>query len=269
MTKPSKKKAAKRSNAASRKRAAPKPVAVVETAPGSEKPVTTPTQDPSAVPAETIETSPEAEVGELKQEIAKFDHDGDGHIGGSKPHGEETAEGDAAEQPAEAPAETVEDAPAPPVADEAEQPVAEGQAPSPVAPFERCSLGPVECRIGRVPLSAVLGLLSPDGLRRIEAEKSTASFESTRQRLLATDGRATPVVFEKAADEAMKPSILHGYAELAAAEDLGVNDVSVILVPAGGASEAQSYIVEMVRQQRAKEQTSDDDELFYRVHAEG
>jgi hypothetical protein len=118
-------------------------------------------------------------------------------------------------------------------------------------------------------LDAVLGLLSPDGLRRIEAEKSTASFESVRQRLLATDGRATPVFFEAGAAEGDAPSILHGYAEIAAAQDCGSDDVTVILIPAGGASEAQSHIVEMVRQQRVKEQTTDkDDDLFYRVHAE-
>jgi hypothetical protein len=98
----------------------------------------------------------------MKAEIAKFDHDGDGHVGGSMPH-------DAA---AEAPEQT------------------------PV--LKLVSLGPVECRLRRVPVEAVLGLLSPDGLRRIEAHKSTASFESTCQRLLATDGRATPVVFAAA-----------------------------------------------------------------------
>jgi uncharacterized protein YkwD len=43
----------------------------------------------------------------------------------------------------------------------------------------------------------------------------------------------------------------------------------VILVPPGGASAAQSHIVEMVRQQRMQGQSPDDDELFYRVHAEG
>ena len=128
-------------------------------------------------------------------------------------------------------------------------------------------LGPVECRMRQVPVEKVLGLLSPDGLRRIEAHQGTASFESTRQRLLATDGRATPVVFEGSEDG--PPTILHGFEEIAAAQVCGVPEVFVILVPPGGASEAQSHIVEMVRQQRAKGQTSDDDELFYRVNAEG
>jgi hypothetical protein len=141
-----------------------------------------------------------------------------------------------------------------------ESPVVETDARS-----QLVSLGPVECRMRRVPVETVLGLLSPEGLRRIEAHQSTASFESTCQRLLATDGLATPVIFEGTDP----PSILHGFEELAAAQVCGVPEVSVILVPAGGASEAQSHIVEMVRRQRAKGQTSDDDELFYRVHAEG
>jgi hypothetical protein len=213
-------------------------------------------------------------VEELKQEIATFDHDGDGHIGGSKPHGAEPTD-DAKEQAAEAGGENAEgedseaDKPVQEPEPEAVEPSAEAEAPKPAAPFERCSLGPVECRVGRVPLGVVLGLLSPDGLRRIEAEKSTASFESVRQRLIATDGRATPAIFELGADKTIQPSILHGFAEIAAAQDVGVDEVSVILVPAGGASDAQSHIVEMVRRQRMSDKPSEDDELFYRVHAEG
>jgi hypothetical protein len=159
---------------------------------------------------------------------------------------------DVAQEPETAPVEVVE-------------PEAPAKAPKKDAHSAAVSMGSVECRLKRLPLEVVLGLLSPDGLRRIEAEKSTASFESTRKRLLDTDGRATPIVFE----DGDPPSILHGFQEIAAAEDCGVNEVSVILVPAGGASEAQSHIVEMVRQQRNQAATSEDDELFYRVHAEG
>ena len=192
------------------------------------------------------QVAPEGE--ELKQEIAKFDHDGDGHVGGSLPHA----------TPAEDAVETTVEAEAP-----------KREAPDKGALSETVALGPVECRMRRLPIEKVLGLLSPDGLRRIEAEQSTASFESTCQRLLATDGRATPVVFASAELAGGQPTILHGFAEIAAAQVSGVPDIPVILVPAGGASAAQSHIVEMVRQQRAKGQTSDDDELFYRVHAEG
>jgi hypothetical protein len=133
------------------------------------------------------------------------------------------------------------------------------------APSDQVSFGPVEARMKRLSTKVVLGLLSPEGLRRIEAQKGTSSFESTCQRLLATDGRATPVIFE----DGDPPTILHGFEELAAAVDSGAATVSVLLIPAGGASEAQAHIVEMVRQQRASKQPSEDDELFYRVHAEG
>jgi hypothetical protein len=159
---------------------------------------------------------------------------------------------DVVQEPETAPVEVVE-------------PEAPAKAPKKDAHSEAVSIGSVECRLKRLPVEVVLGLLDPDGLRRIEAEKSTASFESTRKRLLDTDGRATPIVFE----DGDPPSILHGYSELAAAEDCGVNEVSVILVPEGGASDAQSHIVEMVRQQRDQKAGSEDEELFYRVHAEG
>lgn len=246
MTKPSKNtKSGRRSKAAKRKQAARKPVDVVT----------------AAEPPVPVEPAPQPNVEELQQEIAAFDHDGDGHVGGSLPHSAE--QGPDADSPADA--EVVEEAPADP-APEAEEPETESAA---AAPFDKCMVGPVEARVGRVPLGAVLGLLDPDGLRRIEAEKSTASFEDTCKRLLATDGQATPVVFAQTYDKRDRPSILHGYQELAAAEASGANEVTVILIPPGGASEAQSHIVEMVRQQRMKAQPTNDDELFYRVHAEG
>jgi hypothetical protein len=179
------------------------------------------------------EQQAEPTVEELKAEVAKFDHDGDGHMGGSKPH--------------DAPVET-----------------AETDARS-----QTVSLGTVECRLRRVPVETVLGLLGPDGLRRIEAHQTNASFESTCERLLATDGRATPAIFAAPELAGGQPTILHGFEEIAAAKVCGIPDLPVILVPTGGASAAQSYIVEMVRQQRQTDKPSDDDELFYRVHAEG
>lgn len=223
----------------------------------------TSTSSRKPAPAAPKAAAPEQTVEELKQEIAKFDHDGDGHPGGSLPrHAEEQQPETVDEQP------NVEE-PKP------EQDTAPTEEPKPAAlpdtdaRSQTVSLGPVECLMRRVPVEAVLGILSPEGLRRIEAHEGSASFESTRQRLLASDGRATPVVFEAATLAGEQPTILHGYEELAAARVSGVPDIPVILVPAGGASEAQSHIVEMVRQQRMKEQPSDDDELFYRIHAEG
>jgi hypothetical protein len=129
-------------------------------------------------------------------------------------------------------------------------------------------LGPVACRLKQLSTKVVLGLLSPDGLRRVEAYKDSPTFESETQRLLATDGNATPVIFEDG-DGDIPPSILHGYEELAGAVATGAEQVNVLLVPAGGAAEAQSYIVEMVRQRHMKQQSPDDDELLYRViHAQ-
>jgi hypothetical protein len=286
MTKPSKKKAASRSRKPARKvapKAAPKPVEVVTEEVAAEAP------DAAIAPAAVVPAPDQVEeptVEELKEEISKFDHDGDGHVGGSLPHHPEAT--DAAEQTTDDPEAANEgeasdspeaEAESAPKADEADEQGPEDEPSEPEqgadveAPptddrVQKVSLGPVECRMMRVPLGAVLGLLGPEGSRRIEAHKSSASFESTRQRLLATDGRATPVIFEAGPTENDPPSILHGYEELAAADESGVNEVHVILVPPGEAPAAQSFIVEMVRQQSAKP-TSNDDELFYRVHAEG
>jgi hypothetical protein len=235
MAKPSTKKAATRRKKPARK-VAPKPV----------------TRAP-----ETVE--------ELKQEIAKFDPDGDGHMGGSLPHPAEGA--DAAEPAAEVEGETNEatgEPEAEPVAPEAPAPAPETDARS-----QMVSLGPVECRLRRIPVEAVLGLLSPEGCDGLKRTK----------RLLRSSPRVSVCVLpmvvllpsssKHANLAADTPTILHGFEEIAAAQVCGVPDVSVILVPAGGASEAQSHIVEMLRQQRMQGQTSDDDELFYRVHAEG
>ena len=134
---------------------------------------------------------------------------------------------------------------------------------NPSAGDEFVALGPIECRLSRVPLADVLDLLSEESLRRVDATLGSASSEAQRKRMLATDGRATPVIFE--AGET--PFILHGYDELAAATAAGVDSVCVIFVPAGEGANAQSHIVEMLQRQRSPNQTSDDDELFYRVHA--
>lgn len=205
---------------------------------------------PASQPVDVVEAAPpptpdeglEAKVEELEADIAKFDHDGDGHPGGSLPHsagGAEPAKGDVIEEAASA-------------------------ATEPSAPSDFVDLGPVKCRLREVETDAVLGLLSENALRRVSAQLLSPTFEPTRERMLATDGRATPIVFE----DGDPPNILHGYDELAAAVDIGRASVSVLLVPAGGASEAQQHIVEMVRQQRMKNTPPDDDELFYRVHAE-
>jgi hypothetical protein len=196
----------------------------------------------------SVAPKPEPTVEELKQEIAKFDHDGDGHPGGSLPK-----EAEAPETAAQAPS------PGEPAAAPDDATVAQPQT---------IKLGPVECRLAQVKLGSVLGLLSSDELRRVEAHKGSPTFESTRQRLLATDGHATPVVFEAGGSKSDPPSILHGFEELAAAEVCGVPEIFVILVPAGEAVAAQSHIVEMVRKQRMTKQTSEDDDLLWRVRSE-
>jgi hypothetical protein len=272
MTKPSTKKAAPKKSSrrkAARPKATPKPAEVVKTAPEPDTPTTPAAEGPCDVVTAGAEPTPSETMEELRSEIAKFDHDGDGHVGGSLPHSEEPAE-PVQEEPETAP---VEDAAEQPEATE-EAPAADPdqptEAPETVSPtFEKCMVGPVEARVGRVPVGVVKALLSPDGLRRIEAEKSTASFEHLCKRHRATDGRATPVVFAQSVEQDGAPSILHGFAEIAAAEEAGADDLTVILIPAGGVSEAQAHIAEMVRQQRAEEKPNNDDDLFYRVHAEG
>jgi hypothetical protein len=144
------------------------------------------------------------------------------------------------------------------------EPEAPAKAPKKDAHSEAVSIGSVECRLKRLPLEVVLGLLTLmgcDELRRRNRQPRSSPRGSVclipMVVLLPSSSRTATLRRSSTATQ-----------ELAAAEDCGVNEVSVILVPAGGASDAQSHIVEMVRQQR-DQGTSEDDELFYRVHAEG
>lgn len=151
-----------------------------------------------------------------------------------------------------------------PKVEEGALPPAPAPVAAPSAPSERVLLGTVEAQVTRVPIDAVLGILGENSLRRIEAHKGSASVETVRKQMLATDGRATPVIFE----DGDPPSLLHGYDEICAAMQAGVNDLSVIMVPAGAASEAQSYIVEMVRLSQIRDETTEDEDLVWRVNAE-
>jgi hypothetical protein len=178
MTKPSKRK----TKAASRRKtakapAAPKPVDVVAEAPAPRAPEST---------------------DELKQEIAKFDHDGDGHVGGSKPHGEETA--DAVQEPATDPAQSDVAEPTAEATEEATvdaapavvEPEAEKSEAS-VAPFEKCRSARLKPGLDRCRWARCLGSSTWMGCDELK-RRNRQLRSSPRQRLLATDGRATPVV---------------------------------------------------------------------------
>lgn len=198
-------------------------------------------------PVDVVKAAPTTE--ELQAEVSKFDHDGDGHVGGSLPHAHE---------------------PAAAADDGAPEPEAKADVPNALetgARSQTVSLGPVECRMRRVPVETVCGLLTPEGVRRVDAYIESGTLEETRKRLLVSDGLAAPVIFEAPSLAGADPTLLHGYEEIAAAKAGGVNDLVVVLVPSGGASVAQSHIVEMVRQQRQKA-PADDEELLYRLHAE-
>lgn len=216
-----------------------------------------PTPPDTAAPSAGDEPIPEAQEPETSDDQAKGDpeqsDEPEPEAAGAEgeretAEGEEEGEAEQSDEPADEPTDE------------------ERHEASPVARSEKVTIGPVEGRIARVPLASVLDILSDASLRRIDAHYGSASFDVSRKRLLATDGRATPVIFEGV--EEGPPNLLHGFDELAAAKAVDAETVFVIMLPPGAGSEAQAHIVEMVRQQRQSEQAPDGDELFYRVHAE-
>lgn len=136
-------------------------------------------------------------------------------------------------------------------------------ADEPSAEAEIVRIGPVEGRIQRVSVGIVQGLLGSELRKRVEVLQRQPSIEPVRERMRATDGRATPVYFAAGSAENDPPTLISGVEAVAAALDLGVDHIFVILIPRGDVGAAQSHIVAMAQKPQQPEDSEDD--LYVRV----
>lgn len=138
--------------------------------------------------------------------------------------------------------------------------------PVPSEEVEEVQFGGARGRRQRVPVDIVCGILGREALSRVEVLRGESSIDSVQKRMLATDGRATPVVFAAGRAENEAPSIIGGLEAVAAALNCGATHLSVIIVPSGEVGSAQSHIVEMMRKQQQPDDPEDD--LYVRVLAD-
>jgi hypothetical protein len=170
----------------------------------------------------------------------------------------------------EAPQPPVEE---PEVADEhADEPEAETESeqdddedegePLPPADEERVMLGPVEGRLFQVPLESVRNLLGDALSQRVDYLRGDASIEDVQKRVLATDGRSTPVIFSQDGDN--PPTLIDGVQCVAAAMNIGMTSLPVILVTEGDVGMVQSYLASKGRG-ATPTNTDEDEDLYMRV----
>lgn len=135
-----------------------------------------------------------------------------------------------------APAPDVPDAPvAPEIVQEVETaPVA------PSAPPTRVRLGRVYGTLHRVPLEAVQALTAECGSRIVSLQGSPA-IANLQKRMRATEGRCAPIVFTLAEGDT-EPKLFSGLESVAAAMNLGLELVFVVVIDAGDAGAAQSFL---------------------------
>ena len=99
---------------------------------------------------------------------------------------------------------------------------------------------------------------------RVELLRSDRSVRDLQDRMRASDGRCAPVLFTyNPEDKTIPPSLFSGIESIAAAINLDMTEVSVLLVANADASNAQGYVNAMQRQKPA----NSEDDFLQRVHS--
>lgn len=213
----------------------------------------TPKQAPQAKP----ETAPAAPVKDEGNGMFDNEQEASGAGNGVSTEGPTTSDGAPAGDGnrEEAPASP---APAPAHQDEGDKP--EADAPAPTATSQEVRLGHITCVQNRVPTEVVQELLA-DRAERVGILRSSPTIADLQERLRASEGRCAPIFFTMdETDE--EPKLISGIETLAAALNLGLSAVSVVMIPAGDAGAAQAILAS----QNARPQSAEtDDDLVMQV----
>lgn len=139
----------------------------------------------------------------------------------------------------------------------AEEPEAQPTEPAPVADKkpdgpEEVMLGSVRCTLRRMPLETVQKAMVQAHLTRVEMLRTHSSIRDLQDRMRASDGRCAPVIFTyDPEDKTIPPSLFAGVENVAAAINIGLQDVSVLLVANKDAPDAQSFLIVKQREKPA------------------
>lgn len=213
--------------------------------PKPKAPVAAPTE------AEAVQAAPSAEAGPAEQQPAPTEPE--------SPEAETPAEEEA---PAETPDPEADEKP-----EEPEAPTVDGGEAQP-AELEMVELGGVKGRLGFVPVERVLSLLDDEYRNRIERQRALPSVLELQERVRASEGRCAPIIVtgdEGSGEEASAIAFFHGADTLAAAINISLERVAVVMIAPGDAGAVQSFLVQQLHQ--AKPTPSEDDDLMWRVNA--
>jgi hypothetical protein len=152
----------------------------------------------------------------------------------------ESQQADGAEQEPEAPAAS--EAQQEPVAQASEQP-AEATSSAEPTPVR---VGHVDGMIHRVPIGNVLALL-PLWEDRIAALRISPAIASLQQQMRVTEGRCAPIILTMSEDDD-EPHLFSGIEAVAAAINLGLEQIYVVTVASGETGQLQSILADAQRQ---------------------
>lgn len=133
---------------------------------------------------------------------------------------------------------------------------------------EEVQLGPVTGRVLMSTVADVLSLLDDEYRNRIERQRALPSVLELQERVRASEGRCAPIILTRQDDggeAAPRSTFFHGVDTLAAAINISLERVAVVMIAPGDAGAVQSYLVQQLHQ--AKPTPSEDDDLMWRVNA--
>lgn len=132
---------------------------------------------------------------------------------------------------------------------------------------KRMMFGDVEGRSRMVPVNVVMDLLAEQAGRVALLQGSNEARRLSR-RVRATDGRCAPIFLTKndVDDKDEVPALFDGLHTLAAAINLDMPKVCVVILPSGRVREVQGMIVAMMRASLSNEDDAESDELMHRAY---
>lgn len=118
-----------------------------------------------------------------------------------------------------------------------------------------------------VPVDLVMDILGGEAGRVALLQGSDEARRLSR-RVRATDGRCAPIFLTKQDldDKEEVPALFDGLFTLAAAKNIGLDRVAVVILPAGKAGAVQGLISGLARANMSTD--PDDDEMVYRAHSD-
>lgn len=129
---------------------------------------------------------------------------------------------------------------------------------------EEVMLGSVRCTLRRMPLELVRKALVQSHQQRVEMLQTHASIRDLQDRMRASDGLCAPVIFTfDPEDKKVPPSLFAGLENVAAAINIGLKHVSVLLVANKDAPDAQSFLIVKAREKPANAE----EDFLQRVHS--